>query len=764
MNGTRRNRRNTQRTHRQIEARPNKKRRIQDSLQESHSYKPDVLAEVPRCEIMTQAFPKPQSFKFVRGQEFPKDESRTVEFKQVCPSYIFRNSAKYVNAFLNSEGGSIYFGIDDDGIIEGISLNRNQRDKIRCNLDHAFSRPPTPVDTSLYKMQFHNVYPENGTSNPYLDHCVFVIKVKKGNGLYTTHDHKMWTRMDGSVREFTARMRSERKRAAKRERIGHLEQKIRVLKETVRKQKSVISSTIAQQLQLRSCRSPSLSPHPRSLSPPIVPNISAFNGEITKRSAMSHSSVPQRPVVSHSSASRSNLKAFRSKNSQRPVVSHSNTYDQCVPKSLRTEPCQRPVLSHSSTSDKNLKTTLYTKPAQRLDLSRITEKSLCSEPARHSDLCDSTDSDYSSNQLSSFPEPFRVSKSHKAISRNQFQARKEIAVPSGKSRELQNSGTLGKQFDSKRSHVTSQQTSGTSQMNYSAHTTIGKTQSQRSNSKISTVPRKQFQIYNPTATATHKLNVSHNLNRLKTQFESQKSDTTPRPSLITSQAIATHQRPAVPVGMTPFCRTIEPASRVSNVTPEQRLRIERNRAKALKIRAMRQSKSQRPVIHKQHTPSQRPVILKQQNQSQRPVIQKQQTQSQRPVIHKQTTRSQRSVTPQQQTQSQQPVIQKQQNQTQRPIIHKQQSHDVSTLPLKQNQSKRSIQEHSHTSIVTAEQMRRRDENRARAKEIRDMKQRLKKLVSKAHNSMPSMFSASTHIQTKRCALSNASIPESRKKK
>eukprot|EP01083_Nonionella_stella_P279274 950092_1 len=341
MNGTRRNRRNTQRTHRQIEARPNKKRRIQDSLQESHSYKPDVLAEVPRCEIMTQAFPKPQSFKFVRGQEFPKDESRTVEFKQVCPSYIFRNSAKYVNAFLNSEGGSIYFGIDDDGIIEGISLNRNQRDKIRCNLDHAFSRPPTPVDTSLYKMQFHNVYPENGTSNPYLDHCVFVIKVKKGNGLYTTHDHKMWTRMDGSVREFTARMRSERKRAAKRERIGHLEQKIRVLKETVRKQKSVISSTIAQQLQLRSCRSPSLSPHPRSLSPPIVPNISAFNGEITKRSAMSH-----------------------------------------------------------------------TKPAQRLDLSRITEKSLCSEPARHSDLCDSTGSDYSSNQLSSSPEPFRVSKSH----------------------------------------------------------------------------------------------------------------------------------------------------------------------------------------------------------------------------------------------------------------------------------------------------------------------------------------------------------------
>eukprot|EP01083_Nonionella_stella_P279275 950095_1 len=436
MNGTRRNRRNTQRTHRQIEARPNKKRRIQDSLQESHSYKPDVLAEVPRCEIMTQAFPKPESFKFVRGQEFPKDESRTVEFKQVCPSYIFRNSAKYVNAFLNSEGGSIYFGIDDDGIIEGISLNRNQRDKIRCNLDHAFSRPPTPVDTSLYKMQFHNVYPENGTSNPYLDHCVFVIKVKKGNGLYTTHDHKMWTRMDGSVREFTARMRSERKRAAKRERIGHLEQKIRVLKETVRKQKSVISSTIAQQLQLRSCRSPSLSPHPRSLSPPIVPNISAFNGEITKRSAMSHSSVPQRPVVSHSSASRSNLKAFRSKNSQRPVVCHSNTSDQSLRKSLCTEPCQRPVLSSSSTSDKNLKKTsrleppqrlvvshtttsdqgleksLYTKPSQRLDLSRSTEKSLCSEPARHSDLCDSTGSDYSSNQLSSSPEPFRVSKSH----------------------------------------------------------------------------------------------------------------------------------------------------------------------------------------------------------------------------------------------------------------------------------------------------------------------------------------------------------------
>jgi len=41
----------------------------------------------------------------------------------------------YVNAFLNTDGGYIYFGIEDDGTIVGLPLNRKERDTLRLRVD-----------------------------------------------------------------------------------------------------------------------------------------------------------------------------------------------------------------------------------------------------------------------------------------------------------------------------------------------------------------------------------------------------------------------------------------------------------------------------------------------------------------------------------------------------------------------------------------------------------------------------------------------------
>lgn len=49
--------------------------------------------------------------------------------------YLFNFSKKYVNAFLNTNGGTIYFGVEDDGRIEGVPLNRKSRDIIRLRVD-----------------------------------------------------------------------------------------------------------------------------------------------------------------------------------------------------------------------------------------------------------------------------------------------------------------------------------------------------------------------------------------------------------------------------------------------------------------------------------------------------------------------------------------------------------------------------------------------------------------------------------------------------
>ena len=42
---------------------------------------------------------------------------------------------KYVNAFLNTDGGRLYFGIEHNGSIDGLLLNRKSRDIIRLRID-----------------------------------------------------------------------------------------------------------------------------------------------------------------------------------------------------------------------------------------------------------------------------------------------------------------------------------------------------------------------------------------------------------------------------------------------------------------------------------------------------------------------------------------------------------------------------------------------------------------------------------------------------
>lgn len=41
----------------------------------------------------------------------------------------------YMNAFLNGDGGTIYFGIADDGKVLGLPLTRKQRDTLRLRID-----------------------------------------------------------------------------------------------------------------------------------------------------------------------------------------------------------------------------------------------------------------------------------------------------------------------------------------------------------------------------------------------------------------------------------------------------------------------------------------------------------------------------------------------------------------------------------------------------------------------------------------------------
>jgi predicted HTH transcriptional regulator len=59
---------------------------------------------------------------------------------------------------LNTEGGSIYFGIEDNGTIKGVELGRKERDDLRLGIDNVVNRYTPQVYLSLVLNIIHFIY------------------------------------------------------------------------------------------------------------------------------------------------------------------------------------------------------------------------------------------------------------------------------------------------------------------------------------------------------------------------------------------------------------------------------------------------------------------------------------------------------------------------------------------------------------------------------------------------------------------------------
>ena len=77
---------------------------------------------------------------YVVGETIEKEEDNVFEFKAVQISanpvlQILRYASKYVAAFCNANGGRLMFGVEDNGVVKGIELNRSDRDGLRLGMD-----------------------------------------------------------------------------------------------------------------------------------------------------------------------------------------------------------------------------------------------------------------------------------------------------------------------------------------------------------------------------------------------------------------------------------------------------------------------------------------------------------------------------------------------------------------------------------------------------------------------------------------------------
>lgn len=117
-------------------------------------------------------------YEFVEGEKCSIEEDLTHEFKEVkgCnPTKSIQNQVdEYILAFLNSSGGSIFFGICDDGIVKSLNLDSRIKDNINKSINSNISTIEPSIDPTQIDVVFHTV---SGAENGF----VLEVNVPKSN-------------------------------------------------------------------------------------------------------------------------------------------------------------------------------------------------------------------------------------------------------------------------------------------------------------------------------------------------------------------------------------------------------------------------------------------------------------------------------------------------------------------------------------------------------------------------------------------------------
>ncbi|XP_029475890.1 schlafen-like protein 1 [Rhinatrema bivittatum] len=132
-------------------------------------------------------------------------ETRNVEFKRGGGEYLsltFKHHVrKYTCAFLNSEGGSLFVGIEDTGVITGIQCNHRDEDRVRLLVDSVVKGFRPPVFPQAYALSFIPVI-KAGYDSLFLKVIQLTVHPHKQMGepvLYDTDRGEVYIRRDGSI-------------------------------------------------------------------------------------------------------------------------------------------------------------------------------------------------------------------------------------------------------------------------------------------------------------------------------------------------------------------------------------------------------------------------------------------------------------------------------------------------------------------------------------------------------------------------------------
>ena len=146
-----------------------------------------------------------QPVKFVLNEPLAIDETRHIECKEITsPNPLDRIKDlidEYAIAFLNSEGGQIFWGVrDSTKVVTGVKLDSKQRDKIRLVVTQKLHNIQPPVAPTEFRIDLYQVY-QDDKPIPDLYVVHLTIPTTHHKGLYYTSSGKTYARVDGLNRE-----------------------------------------------------------------------------------------------------------------------------------------------------------------------------------------------------------------------------------------------------------------------------------------------------------------------------------------------------------------------------------------------------------------------------------------------------------------------------------------------------------------------------------------------------------------------------------
>ena len=110
----------------------------------------------------TDDLTQPTQVPFVQGLPVPFAETRFYEFKEVVGGNAARSIADtsdvYAVAFLNREGGRIFWGVrNNDRTTVGVTLDERQRDDVRRKVSEKLGATRPPISVDDWALEFHSV-------------------------------------------------------------------------------------------------------------------------------------------------------------------------------------------------------------------------------------------------------------------------------------------------------------------------------------------------------------------------------------------------------------------------------------------------------------------------------------------------------------------------------------------------------------------------------------------------------------------------------